>query len=337
LPFDRASPDRFSVISGFLAASGWGGAEVRPLAGDASFRRYYRVRRGAAGAVLMDAPPEKEDVRPFMRIGQHLARLGLSAPQMLAADVPAGLLLLEDFGDDTYTRLLDRGADAAELYGLAVDVLSFLHRLPHAVPAALPPYDIGRLLEEALLFTDWYLPAVTGAPTLPAVRDAYIAAWRCVLPLALASAPTLVLRDFHVDNLMRVAGRGGLAACGLLDFQDAVAGPPAYDLMSLLEDARRDVAPPLKAAMLDRYLRNAPGRDHAAFAQAFTVLAAQRHCKVIGIFTRLLRRDGKPIYLRHIPRVWRLLEEALAAPTLVPVADWFARHVPAHLRTPPPT
>ncbi|HYN38426.1 MAG TPA: phosphotransferase, partial [Rhodospirillales bacterium] len=193
-----------------------------------------------------------------------------------------------------------------------------------------------RLLDEALLLPDWFLPAVTGRPLADEVRDAYIDAWNAALAEILAQPPTLVLRDFHVDNLMRLAGRRGLEACGLLDFQDAVAGPAAYDLMSLLEDARRDVPPTVRQEMLARYHAGLSAGGAGTFADSFTVLAAQRHAKVIGIFTRLDRRDGKPVYLIHIPRVWRLLEAALRQPVLAPVARWFDRHVPDGLRRAPP-
>ena len=324
----------------FLAAAGWRGAEIRPLAGDASFRRYHRVQRNGARAVLMDAPPDREDVRPFMRVARHLLDLGLSAPAILAADEAAGLLLLEDFGDDTFTRLLAAGADEAALYRLAVDVLIHLHRLPprHSLPHGLPAYGRQRLLDEALLLTDWYMPAVLRRPTDEVARHDYIAAWEEALAPVLAEPATLVLRDFHVDNLMRLTGRSGLAACGLLDFQDAVAGPAAYDLMSLLEDARRDVSSALRADMLDRYRSGLDGVDWSSFERAFAVLAAQRHAKVIGIFTRLCRRDGKAAYLVHIPRVWRLLERALKERVLFPVARWFERHLPGSARIiPPPT
>jgi aminoglycoside/choline kinase family phosphotransferase len=282
----------------------------------------------------MDAPPPHEDVRPFVRIARHLRGLGLSAPDILAEDVEAGLLLLEDLGDNTFTRLLDNGAAEEPLYALAVDVLVHLHRLPaaRAVPPALPPYDDSRLLEEALLLTDWYLPTALGDAPAQAVRPAYIEAWREVLPLVGAQPRTLVLRDFHVDNLIRLRGREGTAACGLLDFQDAVAGPAAYDLMSLLEDARRDISTTLKATMLARYREGVPGLGWPAFETAFAILAAQRHAKVIGIFTRLCRRDGKSGYLVHIPRVWRLLEAALGHPALAPVATWFERHLPHEAR-----
>ncbi|MDG4576487.1 MAG: phosphotransferase [Defluviicoccus sp.] len=326
--------DRSAAIGAFLASAGWGGAAIAPLAGDASFRHYHRLRDNGARAVLMDAPPEREDVRPFVRIARHLGGLGFSAPAILAADEAQGLLLLEDFGDDTFSRLLRQQDAEDELYALAVDVLIRLHTLDPAaaIPQALPAYDERRLLDEALLLPDWYLPAACGRATDEAVRQSYIACWQRALAPVLAEPHTLVLRDFHVDNLMRLAGRNGLAACGLLDFQDAVAGPAAYDLMSLLEDARRDIAPVLKARMLARYHAGVAAAATNTFATTFATLAAQRHAKVIGIFTRLWRRDGKPVYLAHIPRVWRLLEAALNHPALAELNGWFSRHVPPEVR-----
>jgi N-acetylmuramate 1-kinase len=325
--------ERQHLIEAFLASAGWGDVPRRILAADASFRRYDRLASADRVAVLMDAPPPQEDVRPFLTVARLLHRMGLSAPGILAEDVTAGLLLLEDFGDRTYTRLLATGADERALYRLAVDVLIELHRsYAPDMAALLPAYDEARLLAETALLTDWYLPAATGAPTATALRDSYLAAWRAVLPHAMALPPTLVLRDYHVDNLMLLEGRDGVAACGLLDFQDAVIGSPAYDLVSLVEDARRDVPPDLAAEMIERYLAAFPGLDRARFLAAGAVLAAQRNAKIIGIFTRLCVRDGKPHYLRHIPRVWRLLEGDLAHPALAPVTDWLARHVPAPLR-----
>lgn len=329
--------DRADLIGRFLAANNWRMEHLRPLADDASFRSYRRLLDSERRAVLMDAPPAQEDVRPYLRIARHLRALGLSAPEILAADEVHGLLLIEDLGDVTFTRLLAAGTDETALYALAVDVLGFLHAAPpeRAIPPGLPAYDERRLLDEALLLVDWYLPAVLGWPVTATARAAYAEAWRAVLPVALAQPATLVLRDYHVDNLMRLEDRDGLAACGLLDFQDAVAGPAAYDLMSLLEDARRDIAEPLRAAMLARYREAMAPDDWRAFMAAYTVLAAQRHAKVIGIFTRLSRRDGKNAYLVHIPRVWRLLERALAEPVLAPVAAWFERHVPRADRSVP--
>ena len=324
-------------IAAFLGAHGWRIEDMRPLAADASFRRYFRLDDGARRAVLMDAPPPHEDVRPFARVARHLCRLGLSAPAITGEDAVSGLLLLEDLGDDTFTRLLDQGAAAEALYALAVDVLIDLHkRFPMEVtPVGLPAYDEALLLGEACLLTDWYLPAVTGEALSSAQQAAYVDAWRAVLPAAWAMPQTLVLRDFHVDNLIRLDGRSGVAACGLLDFQDAVIGAPAYDLMSLLQDARRDVPADLQTAMLERYRSAFPGLDRPAFDRAYRVLAAQRHAKVIGIFTRLCRRDGKAAYLAHIPRVWRMLEAALEDPALAPVTAWFAANVPAAERRVP--
>lgn len=327
--------DREDVIAAFLAAQGWGRAERAALAGDASFRRYHRLRRGGESALLMDAPPPQEDVRPFVVVDRILRDLGFSAPQILAGDDAAGLLLIEDFGDDTFTRLLAAGVDESSLYELAVDVLIALHRRFAPGGAALPPYDDARFLNEAALLVDWYLPAVTGRPTPPDVRQAYLDLWRGLLPQARRAPQGLVLRDYHVDNLMRIAGRTGIAACGLLDFQDAVEGPTSYDLVSLLEDSRRDIAPKLIAAMLERYLAAFPDLDRAAFAASFALLGAQRHCKVIGIFTRLDRRDRKPRYLAHIPRLWRLLERNLETPALAPLQDWLERNIPRALRQMP--
>ncbi len=319
--------DRAGVIAAFLAAHGWGEAERRPLAGDASFRRYERLSLGDEQAVLMDARPDKEDVGPFVRMARHLKGLGLSAPQIFARDVAAGLVLEEDLGDDTYTRVLASGGDEGALYATAVDVLIDLHRMGNAVPAGLPAYGNGRLLDEAFLLPQWYLPAVQGRPVSEAARRSYGEAWLSLFPAVHAQPRTLVLRDYHVDNLMQLPGRSGVAACGLLDFQDAVAGPAAYDLMSLLEDARRDVEPGLVQGMLGRYRAAFPDLDGESFDTAYAILAAQRHAKVIGIFTRLSARDGKPAYLAHIPRVWRLLEAAQEHPALAPVRDWFDRHV----------
>jgi len=325
--------EREALITRFLAQAGWGEAGRGRLAGDASFRHYDRLARGSERAVLMDAPPPKEDVRPFVRIARHLDSMGYSAPRLLAVDEENGLLLLEDLGDDTYTRLLARDHDERALYALATDVLADMHAHADAIPAGLPPYDDERLLTEAGLLTEWYMPAVGIAPT-DAARTEYAALWKRLFPVARAVPDTIVLRDFHVDNLM-LLDRPGLKACGLLDFQDAVAGPVTYDPMSLLEDARRDIDPDLIAEMKERYLARFPRLDRAAFEASWAVMAAQRHAKVIGIFTRLCKRDGKPVYLVHIPRVWRLLEQACAHPALAELRAWLDTHIPKDKRTVP--
>ena len=186
-----------------------------------------------------------------------------------------------------------------------------------------------RLQREADLLIDWFLPAVTGAPAPAAVAAEYRAVWRALYPLADAAPPTLVLRDYHVDNLMELPGRAGVAACGLLDFQDALIGSPAYDLVSLVNDARRDISPALRDAMVERYLAAFPALDRESFLAAAAMLSAQRNCKIVGIFTRLMARDGKPVYLQHIPRVWRLLEADLVHPALAPLKVWLDGGHPA--------
>ena len=323
--------ERSDAIAAFLAAHGWQGSEPAMLAGDASFRRYYRLADGERRAVLMDAPPPQEDVRPFVHVAGLLRGYGLSAPEILAEDRDLGLLLIEDFGDDTYTRLLAAGADEAALYALAVDTLVSLHRAVTTAPG-LPAYDEARLLDEAALLSDWYAPEVLSLPLPAALREEYLALWREVIPLAALPGPTLVLRDYHVDNLMLLPGRPDVRQCGLLDFQDALYGPASYDLVSLLEDARRDVPAALRGAMTERYLAAFPGVDRRQFHRSAAILAAQRNAKIIGIFTRLWRRDGKPQYLGHIPRVWRLLEEDLREPALHRIAAWFDRHLPPAAR-----
>jgi aminoglycoside/choline kinase family phosphotransferase len=326
-------PPRKRAMAAFLDACGWGGFVPMPLAGDASFRSYYRLQADRRRAVLMDAPPPQEDVTPYVSVSALLRDLGFSAPEVFAEDRTRGFLLIEDFGDDTYTRLLDSGADEATLYTLAVDTLVALqHAVATRDAPELPPYDVGRLLAEAALLVDWYAPAVLGSPLPDALREEYLAIWRVVLPQAALSRETLVLRDYHVDNLMLLPDRAGVRGCGLLDFQDAVRGPASYDLASLLEDARRDVPAELRRALTERYLAAFPALDRAAFLRSTFILAAQRNCKILGIFTRLWKRDGKPGYLVHIPRVWRLLEQDLAHPALAPIALWLDRYLPRGAR-----
>jgi hypothetical protein len=250
-----------------------------------------------------------------------------------AEDRAGGFLLIEDFGDHTYTHLLDRGADEPSLYTLAVDTLVELQRAVAAYGSPdLPPYDAERLLAEAALLIDWYAPAARGEPLSDARRDEYLDLWRTLLPQVALSGDTLVLRDYHVDNLMRLPDRSGVRGCGLLDFQDAVCGPPSYDLVSLLDDARRDVPADLRRQMTERYLAAFPALDQAAFLRSAAILAAQRNCKILGIFTRLWKRDGKPRYLVHLPRIWRLLEQEVAHPALDPIARWLDRHLPRSVR-----
>ena len=319
----------------FLAGTDWRDARMTALSGDASFRRYFRLAGGPYPALLMDAPPPQEEVAPFVRVARHLCDLGFSAPAVHAEDPAQGFLVIEDFGDATFTRRLAEGADEEALYRLATDTLIALHCHAGAASVDLPLYDAEVLQREADLLIEWFLPAATGAPAPPAVAGEYRTVWRGLYPLADTAPPTLVLRDYHVDNLMELPGREGTAACGLLDFQDALIGSPAYDLVSLVADARRDIRPALRDSMVERYLAAFPALDRADFLAAAAMLSAQRNCKIIGIFTRLMARDGKPVYLQHIPRVWRLLEADLAHPALAPVKAWLDDAIPPELRTVP--
>ena len=307
----------------FIADLGWTG-EIAPLAGDASFRRYFRVHDGGRSAILMDAPPPHEDPRPFIGVAQWLTGHGFPAPAIIGADLDRGLVLLEDFGDARMREALDDHPEqAATLYERAVDLLVDLHGHP---AGPLDPYDRAVLHREAALLVDWYCPAVDIAPDV----EGYRAAWDAVFDHALAAEPVMVLRDYHVENLMLV---GADRALGLLDFQDALAGHAAYDLVSLLQDARRDVEPWIETDMLGRY-RDMTGAGQA-FLDAYHVLGVQRNAKIVGIFTRLWKRDGKPRYPTLCPRVWTYLNRDLAQPVLTPVRAWFDANIPLEMRGDP--
>jgi aminoglycoside/choline kinase family phosphotransferase len=314
----------------FLAASGWPGAEILPLAGDASFRRYFRVVDGNRSAVLMDAPPPHEDPRPFIAVAEWLVGRGLSAPEILARDLNTGLLLLGDFGSSRLRETLDDDpARERELYELATDVLVHLHG--HSPMPGLKPHGLEQWLDEVALFTDWYCPAVGASVDVQGYRDAWHQVLESIADDGLG--PVTVLRDYHAENIMLVEGRGGVAHLGLLDFQDALAGHPAYDLASVLEDARRDVPPTIERAMIDRYVK-ATGHNET-FENAYWALAAQRNTRILGVFTRLWKRDNKPGYRRFQPRMWGLLERDLAEPNMQPVRDWFDTNITAEHRREP--
>lgn len=329
-----AQEAREGLMKSFLDQIGWGEAECQPLAGDASFRRYFRVKDGDRRAVLMDAPLTHENPRAFVKVARHLTKLGYSAPEVLTADEDSGVVLLEDLGDDLFRLLLeDDPGRAEELYGAAVDLLIDLHGRAEAAEIYLPPYNVPALAREASLFLDWYMPTQLGAPVDEPARKAFEAAWAPLFDSVDVRA-TLVLRDYHADNLIWLPEREGVRRVGLLDFQDALIGNPAYDLVSLLEDARRDVDPALAEAMIARYVA-AFGLDEdeeSAFRSAYAILGAQRNIKIIGIFSRLAARDGKPRYLEFLPRVWRYLEHDLAHPALAAVKDWLDEHVPSARR-----
>ncbi len=328
----ETAAERELALQAFLKEAGWGAAARRSLAGDASFRRYERLAETGRSAMLMDAPPPQEDVRPFVAVARLLAAQGYSAPRIYAEDVARGFLILEDFGDDTYTKVLAKGGSERALYALAVDLLIDLNRRPARIAAGLPAYDDATLIEEACLLLEWYVPAMIGAAPSAALRQSYHQAWEEVLPILRRVPTTLVLRDYHVDNLMVLADRPGIRGCGLLDFQDAVAGPIGHDLVSLLEDARRDVPAEIRRDMVERYCEGIGGLDRELFAAAYAGLGLQRNLRIVGVFTRLCVRDGKRHYLACLPRLWRLIADDLEHPRLAPLADWFRRHLPPERR-----
>lgn len=316
--------DRAAAIDAFLDRAGFGGATRQALAGDASIRRYVRLTWGPRPAILMDADPALMDVQPFLRIAAWLSGQALSAPDILAADRASGLVLLEDLGERSFTHELNEGAAARTLYGAAVDLLVELQRA--RPPADLPPYAVKKFLSEAALLVEWYAPDLDEA-----AGTAFGAIWQQLLPKAATGAPCLVYVDYHADNLIWLPARPGHARVGLLDFQDARLGPPAYDLASLLEDARRDVAPELAESMIERYLAARPELDPATFRASYAILAAQRNAKILGLFTRLARRDGKPRYLAYLEHVRGHLRRDLGHPALAPLRAWCERHLPAVL------
>jgi aminoglycoside/choline kinase family phosphotransferase len=308
--------------SQFLRSHGWGDAILEPLTGDASARRYFRLRRDGQLAVLMDATQLRDCVAPFYQLATHLQALGLSAPAIHAWDADAGFMLIEDFGDATFTRLLEEGSDPEPLYALATDLLIALHEKPAAAPAGLREYHPAKMLEDLELFLDWRTPGLAAE-----ARADFRRLWQSVLPLAHQVPSSLLLRDFHVANLMHLPQREGVRQAGLLDFQDAYRGPVTYDLISLLEDARRDIPTGLREDMTARYLARLAPADHTAFLTSMAVLAAQRHTRVLAIFARLSARDGKHDYQqRHSPRVERLLRAALAHPVLGELQHWYSHH-----------
>ncbi|MEM6622849.1 MAG: phosphotransferase [Pseudomonadota bacterium] len=328
---DDPRSERNALIRRFLNAAGWASASLAPLAGDASNRRYLRVVDTDRIAVLMDAPPDQgEDTQPFIAVTNWLRALDLSAPQILAADNNMGFLLLEDLGDALFARhLQQKPKDSVPLYGAAVDLLLRVSRA--RAPDWMADYDKSVLEREAALFCDWWLPLSAGQTIADDARADFLGLVNEVTGTVAETRQIAVLRDYHAENLLWLPDRSAHANVGLLDYQDALAGHPAYDLVSLLEDARRDTELDLQQAMLARYLMGRPYLDRDAFLAAYSTLGAQRNLKIIGIFARLAVRDGKPRYLGLIPRVWGHLQNDLKHPALASLARWLAQN------TEPPT
>ncbi|MDA7969354.1 MAG: phosphotransferase [Gammaproteobacteria bacterium] len=333
IPPQSGGGARDELRRAFLAEHCRGWREVGELRQDASARRYFCLRRNDERALLMDASPgENENAGAFVAVTGHLQRIGARVPEVYAADIKNGFLFLEDLGERTFSRLFNDDHENAPgetaLYRLAVGALTDIRGRARAEEINLPAYDAEAAWDESRLFTDWYLPARMQKPFPKDAAESFRQIWREMLGALPPLAPTLVLRDFHIDNLI-LAGE----KCALLDYQDALLGSPAYDLASLLEDARRDIAPELADEMMNLYFAQSPGGEGESenarrdFHRHYIVWAAQRHCKIAGIFTRLWLRDGKDAYLRHLPRVLRLLRRHLHKPPLAPLREWLAAHL----------
>ncbi|MDR3535603.1 MAG: phosphotransferase [Acetobacteraceae bacterium] len=331
---DDETPDsRARSIRSFLAAHGYAAAQAAPLAQDASFRCYLRLTGGPRPAVLMDAPPP-ENVRPFLRIAAHLASIGLAVPEIIAADPNAGLVLEEDLGDALFSTVLSE-ATQAELFDAAVDSLIALQRA--APPPDLPIWGPLQMRDTALgtLF-DWWWPARFGGPPPQTASDDVAAALTMMLAPLNDEPRGFVHRDWFAGNLLWLPNRAGICRVGVIDFQGAAIGHPAYDLVSLLQDARRDIPPALEDRALARYLAARPELEPRAFRAAYDVCATQRHLRVACQWVRLARRDDRPQYLAYGPRTWRLLQAALARPAAAPLAAALDRWIPPALRGNPP-
>jgi N-acetylmuramate 1-kinase len=352
-----ARAERIAFIRSFLDESGFGEAHRLRMVGDASTRIFERLRLNDQTAVLMnaprrpDGPPVRdgkpysaiahlaEDIVPYVALSAGLRDTGLAAPEILHADLDHGLLIMEDLGDDRIV-VGDPPAPIEERYATAVDLLASLHGrdLPEMLPAAshldyrLPPYDLPAFLIEAELLLDWYLVRAEAVASDNA-RKTFVRLWSEALAPAIEAPRSWVLRDYHSPNLLWLPERDSIARIGVLDFQDALIGPAAYDVASLLQDARVDVPEAMEVTLLSRYVRarrnEDPDFDAAAFTHLYATLAAQRTTKILGIFARLDRRDGKPQYLRHMPRLWNYLRRSLAHPALAALQAWYAANVPA--------
>jgi N-acetylmuramate 1-kinase len=349
--------DRIAAVRQFIAEAGLSEATRLQMSGDASTRRYQRLVLGDRRAILMDAPrrPDGPPVRdgkpysqiahlaesvvPFVAMARALRAQGLSAPEVQHAELQQGLLIIEDLGRDGVIAG-DPPAPIMERYEAAVDALLALHSqpLPDVLPVAphveyrIPPYDMGAFLIEVELLLDWYLPRL-GVTVDDNTRADFLGCWQEALTPVLDAPPTWVLRDFHSPNLLWLPDREDIARLGILDFQDALMGPPAYDLASLAQDARIEVPEPVEVALLGRYVRQRRAAnaefDPATFIRSYVTLAAQRASKILGIFARLDVRDGKPQYLRHIPRISGYLQRSLGHPSLEELNAWYSRHLPA--------
>lgn len=322
-----STQENYSLES-FLKKAGWHTAKKSLLAHDASFRWYDRLEKeNGETIVLMNAPVGKENPAQFVFVDELLENMGLKVPHIFHRDLENGFLLLEDFGDDTFTKLINKGYDETSLYEKAIK--SLIHLQKNASKnQGLKIYDDELMFFEVSLLPLWYIKYVVKKELTDADMAEFKEIWQKIFDKIKKVPNTLVLLDYHVDNLM-ITKTGD---CGLLDFQDARFGPVTYDLASLLEDARRPVKQEIQDKMMELYLSELPEFNTSEFKEAYPLMAVQRHTKVIGIFVRLFVRDGKNRYLKHIPFVWSLLEKHLDNPLLKEYKEWIDKHVPATIR-----
>ena len=319
---------RESALKRLLEQSGWQGAESRPLAGDASLRRYIRLlQRGGTSCILMDAPPENCGPQdPFISAAGHLAGLGFSAPKIFAADRDAGFILMEDLGDDIFARVAERCPETeAEMYAEAIECLASLHAAQD--PGPFPPYTAEIQADLAALPFEWYCRSASGGGTDSSVLDRFLGNMRDLIS-GLRGPEVFSHRDFHAENLIWLPERSGVRRVGMLDFQDAVRFHPAYDLVSLLEDARRDVSEELRQKCIRLYC-DLTGSGEDGLQRDLAVCGAQRNLRIVGVFARLAVRDGKLGYLNLLPRVWGHLQRDLTHPALASVAAVVNTEIPA--------
>lgn len=310
----------------FLAQSNYLPEHLEFLASDMSLRQYYRLKQPQR--ILMDAPsPEKPD--QFVLIAKYLQECGLRAPIIYDYHFEQGFVWLEDFGNLTYTKALSKNLKhESELYQLAVQILQHLHQQVQKKPTFIPDYTFQELLREVEIFMDWYWPTVKPQTHFLKAKEEFLEAWKKVF-LKMPSLPqTLVLRDYHVDNLMIVPANHPLQQCGILDFQDAIWGSVVYDFISLIEDARRDVPVDLQEQLWEQFLKNTPIVQQQDYRLGAAILGATRHTKVIGIFTRFALRRKRNDYLKHLPRLWKYLFKAFQQPALEPIYQWFENYLP---------
>ena len=315
------------IIQAFLERNHLTKYPLRWLTEDASMRRYARIETPKKSYILMDSP-RTEHPYEFDIVDKILIKNGLSAPVIYDEDLPNGLLLLEDFGDNTYASLLLKSPSLEEtLYTAALDVLIKLRSIPIEDIQVIEKYQESQMIEHLETFTDWFMPYVLHGKPQDTIKTDFIEIWKQLIPSALNTQQGLILWDFHINNLMHLK-RYGLQSCGILDFQDARIGPFSYDLVSLLEDARRPMNPHLRDSLMDRYIKQINPSEQENFIRSYHILAAKRHLRVLGFFVRLCQRDHKPGYLRHLPHVYNLLEQHLKQPYLADLKEWFYQTLP---------